>query len=58
MDGVEETDGLEIYGGELPAPFNKGLLMVQDGFNEKAGEPESQNFKLVDLQKVLELEIF
>lgn len=58
VDGVEETDGLEIYGGELPAPFNKGLLMVQDGFNEKAGKPESQNFKLIDLQKVLELEIF
>lgn len=55
IDGVEETDGLEIVSIPVGASFPKGMLIVQDGFNTNQSESESQNFKLVDLSEVLQL---
>lgn len=45
MDGVSGTDGIDLSLAGLPAPFDGGLLVVQDDFNR---EPEAnQNFKLL-----------
>ena len=55
IDGVEETDGLDIYSWPVGDAFPNGLAMVQDGFNYNGDELKSQNFKLIDLGKVLEL---
>ncbi len=62
VDGVEESDGLEIYSGNLPG-FEQGLLVTQDGSNERQavwGDPEdgeiqnfNVNFKYSDLEDIL-----
>jgi myo-inositol-hexaphosphate 3-phosphohydrolase/phosphodiesterase/alkaline phosphatase D-like protein len=64
IDGVEESDGAEIYSGSLPG-FENGLLVTQDGSNEiqvvfpepDDGEVQNWNvnFKLSDLGDVLAL---
>ncbi|MCF2946833.1 phytase [Paraglaciecola aquimarina] len=46
VDGVSETDGLEITQRSLGAVLPDGLLVVQDGRNRLTDAP--QNFKLVD----------
>ncbi|MDX1581573.1 MAG: phytase, partial [Alphaproteobacteria bacterium] len=52
IDGVAETDGLDVTTRALGAAFPNGLLVVQDGFNT---DPEAQqNFKYVDWGKVME----
>ncbi len=54
VDGVEETDGLEVMKGDFNDQFPAGILVVQDGFNyndEKVRE--AQNFKYVDLREVM-----
>lgn len=43
VDGVTDTDGLEFAPGNFGAPFENGILIVQDGDNG----PEHQNFKMV-----------
>ncbi|WP_116125538.1 phytase [Lewinella sp. IMCC34183] len=53
VDGVEETDGLEIVSTPLPG-FPRGLLVVQDGFNYDGDTLRPQNFKYVDFGKVLD----
>jgi 3-phytase len=47
VDGVEETDGLDISNVSLPG-FPKGILVVQDGFNYDGRKKKGQNFKIVD----------
>jgi 3-phytase len=54
IDGVEETDGIEITSVPLPG-FPKGLLVVQDGYNYDGKKKKSQNFKLVDWNEVEKL---
>jgi 3-phytase len=49
VDGVSGTDGLEITTRPLGEPFDKGLLVVQDGRNDD----DNQNFKLVPLRSLL-----
>jgi 3-phytase len=44
IDGVQETDGIELMLGDFGADFPEGLFAVQDGDNR----PATQNFKLVD----------
>ena len=53
VDGVEETDGLEVVSTALPG-FPGGLLVVQDGFNFDGDTLRPQNFKYVDFGRVLE----
>ena len=50
IDGVEETDGLDVTASPLGDAFPDGLLVVQDGYN---GDPvDKQNFKFVSLGDV------
>lgn len=53
VDGVEETDGLDISNVSLPG-FPKGILIVQDGFNYDGRKKKSQNFKIVDWRNIAE----
>jgi 3-phytase len=51
-DAVSGTDGIDISLAALPAPFEGGMLVVQDDFNR---EPvANQNFKLLRWVDVLE----
>ena len=43
VDGVQETDGIELMLGDFGPDFSGGLFVVQDGDNR----PETQNFKYV-----------
>lgn len=43
VDGVQETDGLELALGDFGPDYPAGLLVVQDGDNT----PETQNFKFL-----------
>ncbi|MCW4463335.1 phytase [Sphingomonas sp. BT-65] len=43
VDGTSDTDGLEFAPGDFGAPFEGGILVVQDGDNA----PQNQNFKMV-----------
>ena len=55
IDGVQETDGLELALGDFGAAYPGGLLVTQDGDNS----PETQNFKFTawaDVLKVLKLD--
>ena len=45
VDGVSETDGLEVTGASLGAGLEAGAFVAQDGRN--IGPPQAQNFKLV-----------
>lgn len=55
LDGVEETDGLDITTDAINAQFPDGLLVVQDGFNYNGDTLFSQNFKYISMKSVLEL---
>ena len=43
IDGVQETDGIELMLGDFGPAFPGGLMVVQDGDNL----PQTQNFKLL-----------
>lgn len=49
IDGVQETDGIELMLGDFGPSFAGGLFVVQDGDNL----PQTQNFKLVDWADVV-----
>ena len=51
IDGVEETDGLDVTTFPLPG-FPRGILVVQDGFNYDGRRKQSQNFKIVSWEKI------
>ena len=50
IDGVQETDGLSVTSRPLGAAFPRGMLVVQDGYNDLPSE--HQNFKLVSWQAI------
>jgi 3-phytase len=52
MDGVSETDGLDVTSAALGARFPDGLLVVQDGRN--LSPREKQNFKYVSWRDIAE----
>ncbi len=52
IDGVEETDGIEITSTYLGAKFPKGILVVQDGFNYDGHKKKSQNFKIISWEEI------
>jgi 3-phytase len=52
IDGVVETDGLEIVNVPLNNKYPKGMLVLQDGFNFKGDSIQRQNFKYVSMKKV------
>lgn len=56
IDGVSDTDGLEVTSANLGGPFARGMLVVQDGYKRLPDGP--QNFKYVawdDIARVLKL---
>lgn len=55
LDGVEETDGLDMVRDSLSPLYPRGLLVVQDGFNYDGETMVPQNFKLISMTKVLKL---
>ncbi|MGA0933745.1 MAG: phytase [Pseudohongiellaceae bacterium] len=50
IDGVQETDGLSVTSRPLGTAFPRGMLVVQDGYNDLPSE--HQNFKLVSWQAI------
>lgn len=50
VDGTSDTDGLDLASQALGPAYAEGLLVVQDGYNEPAGE--HQNFKFVSWRDV------
>lgn len=52
VDGTVETDGLDVTSRAAGPRYPDGLLVVQDGRNEPAGQ--RQNFKLVSWRAVAE----
>lgn len=55
LDGVEETDGLEVNTTFLSNKYPHGILVVQDGYNFNGDTLINQNFKIVSFDKVLKL---
>lgn len=54
LDGVQDTDGLDVVSAPLGPRYPMGLLVVQDGVNlAPDGAEANQNFKLVSWQEVL-----
>ncbi|HRZ76024.1 MAG TPA: phytase [Bacteroidales bacterium] len=52
IDGVEETDGLDLINLPLGPDFPSGLLVVQDGYNYDGNRPRPQNFKYIPWERV------
>jgi len=50
IDGVSETDGLDVVSAPLGAKFPEGLLVVQDGRN--LSPRERQNYKFVSWRDI------
>lgn len=50
IDGVSETDGLEVTARNLGGPYGAGMLVVQDGY--KRLPDGTQNFKYLPWQDV------
>ncbi len=55
MDGIEETDGVDVINLPLGDKFPKGVFVAQDGFNYENGKKAPQNFKLVAWEKIAKL---
>ena len=52
VDGISETDGLDVTGASLGAGLEDGAFVAQDGRN--ISPPEHQNFKLVPWSTIAE----
>lgn len=55
VDGVEETDGIDILNVNLGADFPKGIFVAQDGFNYDEEEIRKQNFKIISLEEIISI---
>ncbi len=55
IDGVEETDGIDVTNVPLGSQFPKGMLVVQDGYNYDGKKLKSQNFKYISWKEIEEL---
>jgi 3-phytase len=55
-DGVEETDGLEVFPHALGVAYPKGIFVAQDGFNFDGTVKQNQNFKIVDLEQIINIQ--
>jgi len=50
IDGISETDGLDIVSASAGGIYAHGMMVAQDGRN--VSPPEHQNFKLVPWDRV------
>jgi 3-phytase len=55
IDGVEETDGIEVISVPVGQAFPQGMFLAQDGYNYNQGKLQRQNFKLVRWEKIEQL---
>ncbi len=56
VDGVNDTDGIEVTSLALNPKFPMGFFIAQDGSNESPqGVSQRQNFKIMDFRKILAL---
>ncbi|MFC0875097.1 phytase [Saccharicrinis sp. FJH2] len=55
VDGVEETDGIDISAVPMGTKYPKGILVVQDGYNYDGRKKMSQNYKYISMDSVLNL---
>ncbi len=53
IDGVEETDGLDISTFTYSGKYPNGIFVVQDGFNYDGGTAKTQNFKIIPMDSVV-----
>jgi 3-phytase len=53
IDGVEETDGLDIVSHYINEDYPRGLLVVQDGFNFEGDSLVNQNFKYISWEDII-----
>ena len=54
-DGCQRTDGITAYAGDLGPSFPQGAFVCQDNSNTTPGGSGNQSFKLVRLEKVVDL---
>jgi 3-phytase len=52
IDGVEETDGIDVTNQYLGEQFPNGMFVVQDGFNFDNDTLKAQNFKYIDWREI------
>lgn len=56
IDGTSETDGIDVFSGNLGSDYPNGIFMVQDGYNTNIeGDTLTQNFKIVSVEEILKL---
>lgn len=55
IDGVEETDGIDVISVPLGRKFPKGMFVVQDGYNYEGEKLLSQNFKYISWAEIEKL---
>ncbi len=54
-DGCQRTDGITAFAGDLGPAYPNGVFICQDNNNTATGSGGNQNFKLVRLEKVVDL---
>lgn len=52
IDGVEETDGLEVSHHSFGAMYPSGVFICQDGYNYEGETKVAQNFKMVKWEDI------
>src|SRR6056297_884266 len=52
IDGVEETDGIEISNFPINEDYPEGILIAHDGFNFRDDLIQPQNFKFISWNKI------
>jgi|GEM_PF-255017 len=52
IDGVEETDGIEIINFPVNENYPEGMLVVHDGYNFQNDSIQAQNFKFISWEKI------
>ncbi len=55
LDGIEDTDGLDVINLPMGKNFPRGFFVAQDGFNTDRGKNVQQNFKLVPWEEIAKL---
>lgn len=55
IDGISETDGIDVTNRSLGEQYPFGVFIAQDGSNTTDGEPDNQNFKMVRWEKIANL---
>lgn len=55
IDGVEETDGIDIYSFPVNEDFKHGIFIAQDGYNFDGENALPQNFKILPWENIARL---